>query len=111
MARSASAEFRCLFGTRAANFLFCVAGLAGLLVGTPLFAQDAPVPQDEPVKTLHVYANLIQIPTLVLDPQRRPLKNPIAANRFGASTRDRGFERRMYAKKAMIRSRFDFAGC
>ncbi len=85
MARIASAEFRCLFGTRAANFLFCVAGLAGLLVGTPLFAQDAPVPQDEPVKTLHVYANLIQIPTLVLDPQRRPLKNPIAANRFSVS--------------------------
>lgn len=85
MTRIAPAEFRCLFGTRAANFLFCVAGLAGLLVGTPLFSQDAPVPQDEPVKTLHVYANLIQIPTLVLDPQRRPLKKPIAGNRFSVS--------------------------
>jgi hypothetical protein len=35
--------------------------------------------------TLHVYANLIQIPTLVLDPQRRPLKKPIAENRFSIS--------------------------
>jgi hypothetical protein len=41
-----------------------------------------PVQQDEPIHTLHVYTNLIQIPTLVLGPNRERLKKPIAERRF-----------------------------
>jgi hypothetical protein len=36
-----------------------------------LAAQAVPVQQDEPIHTLHVYTNLIQIPTLVFGPQSR----------------------------------------
>jgi hypothetical protein len=50
-----------------------------------LAAQDVPVQQDEPIHTLHVYTNLIQIPTLVLDPKREQLKKPIAESRFSVS--------------------------
>ena len=37
--------------------------------------------QDKAITTLHAYANLVQIPVLVLSPSRQPLV-PIAANRF-----------------------------
>jgi hypothetical protein len=50
-----------------------------------LAAQDVPVQQDEQIHTLHVYTNLIQIPTLVLDPKREQLKKPIAESRFSVS--------------------------
>jgi hypothetical protein len=49
-----------------------------------LSAQDA-APQDGPIHTLHVYTNLIQIPTLVLSANRERLKKPIAENRFSVS--------------------------
>jgi hypothetical protein len=49
-----------------------------------LLAQDAPRPQDEPITTLHVYANLVQVPTLVLGPYLQQVK-PIAENRFSVS--------------------------
>jgi hypothetical protein len=48
-------------------------------------AQTPPAPQDEPIHTLHVYANLIQVPTLVLGPNRERLKTPIAENQFSVS--------------------------
>ena len=43
--------------------------------------------QNEAVTTLHAYANLVQIPVLVLSTSRQPLV-PIAANRFGISIDD-----------------------
>src|SRR6202042_1764160 len=51
--------------------------------GAVLSAQDA-APQDGPIHTLHVYANLIQIPVLVLSPYRTPIA-PIAPSRFSIS--------------------------
>ena len=65
-------------------FLIFVGCLLGLWSGA-LSAQDAPIPQDEPIHTLHVYANLIQIPTLVLGTNRERLKTPIAESRFSVS--------------------------
>jgi hypothetical protein len=50
-----------------------------------LRAQDVSTPQDEPIHTLHVYANLIQIPTLVLGPYREQIKKPIPESRFSVS--------------------------
>jgi hypothetical protein len=54
-------------------------------IGVVLRAQEVPAPKDGSVPTLHVYENLIQIPTLVLGPKRERLKTPIAANRFSVS--------------------------
>ncbi|HEX4576390.1 MAG TPA: hypothetical protein VH117_03490 [Edaphobacter sp.] len=53
--------------------------------GVGLSAQDEPKPQDEPIHTLHVYANLLQVPTLVLGRNRERLKTPIAESRFSVS--------------------------
>ena len=53
--------------------------------GAVVAAQDQPAPQNAPVHTLHVYANLIQIPTLVLGPGRERISKPIAENRFSVS--------------------------
>jgi hypothetical protein len=50
--------------------------------GAVVAAQDAPMPKDEPVHTLHVYTNLIQIPTLVLGPNRERLKTPCGEQVF-----------------------------
>ncbi len=57
--------------------LFCVGFVAGL-GGGGLAAQDEAIP------TLHVYANLIQIPVVVLSPFHMPLA-PIAPSRFSIS--------------------------
>jgi hypothetical protein len=59
----------------------CMLGVAAGLGGTLLVAQDAGT------TTLHVYANLVQIPVLVLSPGREPMA-PIAASRFGISLDD-----------------------
>jgi hypothetical protein len=69
---------------RAVRTLACAVGL-GVWSGAVLSAQTMPAPQEEPIHTLHVYANLIQIPTLVLGPNRERLKTPIAENRFSVS--------------------------
>jgi hypothetical protein len=53
-----------------------------------LAAQDVPGQQSEPIHTLHVYTNLMQIPTLVLGPNRERLEKPIAENRFSVSIDD-----------------------
>lgn len=50
-----------------------------------LRAQATSTPQDGPIHTLHVYANLIQMPTLVLGPYREQIKKPIAESRFSVS--------------------------
>jgi hypothetical protein len=53
--------------------------------GAALIAQQVPAPSEAPIHTLHVYANLIQIPTLVLDSKWRLLKAPIPESRFSIS--------------------------
>ena len=45
-------------------------------------AQNTPNPQDEPIHTLHVYTNVLQIPTLVLSPDLGPVKGRIEENKF-----------------------------
>ena len=67
-----------------ARLLLPVVCLAGVLSGTACGAQDGPA-QDEPIHTLHVYTNLMQIPTLVLAPNRERLEEPIAERRFSVS--------------------------
>ncbi len=66
------------------RFCLCVVGLAAGCGSVELVAQE-PAPTEEPIHTLHVYANLIQIPTLVLDSRWRPLKAPIPESRFSIS--------------------------
>jgi hypothetical protein len=63
--------------------LFGVGLVAGW--GRVVLAQDAGTQQDEPIHTLHVYSNLMQIPTLVLGPNRERLEKPIAESRFSVS--------------------------
>jgi hypothetical protein len=60
-----------------------------VVCGFVLQAQDAVVQPEEPVPTLHVYTNSIQIPMLVLGSNRQRLKTPIAAKKFSVSI-DRG---------------------
>jgi len=68
-----------------ARLLLSVVCLAGVLSGAACGAQDAPVAQDEPIHTLHVYTNLIQIPTLVLGPNRQKISPSIPESRFSIS--------------------------
>lgn len=70
---------------RGRTALLCLAGLATLGSGVLLFSQQETVASEEPIHTLHVYANLIQIPTLVLDSKWRRLKAPIPESRFSIS--------------------------
>jgi hypothetical protein len=70
---------------RSGIFLLCGLGLAAGWCGVMLPAQEVPVPQDEPIPTLHVYTNLMQIPTLVLGPYRERIKPQIAESKFSVS--------------------------
>jgi hypothetical protein len=56
----------------------CALGLAAG-IAVPLPAQDGKTP------TLHVYTNLVQIPTLVLQADRKPLAAPVPEERFYVS--------------------------
>jgi hypothetical protein len=47
-----------------------------------LMAQDTPSGHDEPVRTLHVYADLVQMPTLVLRQNRTRIEPRIGERRF-----------------------------
>src|SRR5260370_3627125 len=85
MTRKGYLPIRCFSIARGLRFLLCLCGLALAQSEVALAVQQEPTAREEPIPTLHVYANLIQVPTLVLDPQRRPLKKPIAANRFSVS--------------------------
>ncbi len=67
------------------RFSICALGFFAVWVGWGLRAQDVPVPKDGTVPTLHVYTNLIQIPTLVLWQTREPVKKPIDASKFSVS--------------------------
>ena len=46
------------------RFLLCLCGLALAHSEVALAVQQEPPPREEPIPTLHVYENLIQIPTL-----------------------------------------------
>ena len=65
--------------------MLCVLGLAAGWSGVSLVGQEPTAVVDGGVPTLHVYTNLIQIPTLVLGPDRERLKTPIAESRFSIS--------------------------
>jgi hypothetical protein len=84
MARVRGLGFRCWSIAPGRTILLCmVVFLAVRSEG--VLAQDSPKPKDEPVHTLHVYTNLIQIPTVVLGPSREQIKTPIAESRFSVS--------------------------
>jgi hypothetical protein len=85
MARFGGLEFRRHSIAQGTRFLLCVLGLVIGWTGAVFAAEETPIQQDEPIPTLHVYTNLIQIPTLVLGPNRERLKTPIAASRFSIS--------------------------
>jgi hypothetical protein len=60
----------------------CVLGSSVVWMGSGVAAQNQ---QNEPIHTLHVYTNLMQIPTLVLGPNREQIKPSIAESRFSVS--------------------------
>lgn len=66
---------------RTATLWVCGVALAG-------WGAAASIAQDEQVPTLHVYPNLVQVPTLVLGHDRKPIA-PLAEGRFFVSL-DRG---------------------
>ncbi len=68
-----------------AKLLLLVAGLTAALNGTALMAQAASQVMDSGVPTLHVYTNLVQVPTLVLTMNSDLIGKPIAENRFSVS--------------------------
>jgi hypothetical protein len=84
MARFGGLGFCCSVA-RGMRFLLCVLGLAVGWSGVALVAQEPTAVVDGGVPTLHVYTNLIQIPTLVLGANRERIKTPIAASRFSVS--------------------------
>ena len=55
--------------------------LAAAVVLCSMLGVGAVVAQEEKVPTLHAYANLVQVPTLVLDRDLKPIV-PIAEGRF-----------------------------
>ncbi len=71
--------------TQRIKFSICALGFFATWVGWGLRAQDVPVPKDGTVPTLHVYKNLIQMPTLVLWQTREPINKPIDADKFSIS--------------------------
>jgi len=85
MARFCRAGLRFPSMGSGAEFLSFVMGLVVLWSGVGLSAQQELPAPEEPIHTLHVYTNLIQIPTLVLGPNRERLTKPIAENRFSVS--------------------------
>jgi hypothetical protein len=88
MVRLLGLGFCCRFAVRGVGLLLCVLGPVMVGSGGVVAAQNPPVQQDGSVPTLHVYANLVQVPTLVLGPYRDRIKKPLAENRFSVSIDD-----------------------
>ena len=70
---------------RGAEFLLILAAVTAALSGTALMAQVVSPAADGGVPTLHVYTNLVQVPTLVLTMNQDLIDKPIAENRFSVS--------------------------
>src|ERR1700720_4697350 len=70
---------------RKVRVLLIVAVVIAAGSGTGLMAQAVPPAADSGVPTLHVYTNLVQVPTLVLTMTNDPIGKPIAGNRFSVS--------------------------
>jgi hypothetical protein len=68
-----------------ARFLLVVAAVTAALNWTTSMAQAVPQGVDDGVPTLHVYTNLVQVPTLVLTTTNDVTGKPIAENRFSVS--------------------------
>lgn len=54
---------------------------AAMVAGT----QETPSTPEEPIRTLHVYTNLIQVPTLVLSGNKQPMQASIGEKQFSVS--------------------------
>jgi hypothetical protein len=72
-------------GGRARFLLLGVAAMSAALSATRLLAQEVPQAADSGVPTLHVYTNLVQVPTLVLARNNDLIGKPIAESRFSVS--------------------------
>jgi hypothetical protein len=59
--------------------------MAAVWGGTALMAQEIPAAADNGVPTLHVYTNLVQVPTLVLTMNQDLIDKPIPESRFSVS--------------------------
>lgn len=70
---------------RSATLLPILVAMAIALSGTEGMAQTELKVVNGGVPTLHVYTNLVQIPTLVLAPNHVPIGKPIEASRFSVS--------------------------
>src|ERR1700722_1148384 len=73
---------------RCATESLCVVGLALCCGAGRLWAQDKQVPvntQGIPTPTLHAYQNILQVPVLVLHPNRDRIGKSIDAERFSVS--------------------------
>jgi hypothetical protein len=68
-----------------ARFLLILAAIIAALSGTALTAQVVSPAADGGVPTLHVYTNLVQVPTLVLTMNQDLIDKPIEENRFSVS--------------------------
>ena len=69
-----------------AKLLLIVAAMTAALNEAALMAQDEPrMVVDGGVPTLHVYTNLVQVPTLVLTMSQDRVGKPIAESRFSVS--------------------------
>jgi hypothetical protein len=85
MARFGGLGSRCQSKAQGMRVIVCVAGLLAVWGGRVLAAQTVQVPQGGQVPTLHVYTNLVQIPTLVLGHGLEQIEKPIAENKFSVS--------------------------
>jgi hypothetical protein len=77
--------FRCRPSARDAKSLVGLAVLVAAMSAADLMAQGDPKVVDDGVPTLHAYANLIQIPTLVLWPDQEAIRKPIDEGKFSIS--------------------------
>jgi hypothetical protein len=68
-----------------AEFLLIVAAVIAAWSETSVMAQAVPAAADGGVPTLHVYTNLVQVPTLVLSTTNEMLSKRISEDRFSVS--------------------------
>jgi hypothetical protein len=68
-----------------AKFLLIVAAMTAEAIGTALMAQAVPRAADGGIPTLHVYTNLVQVPTLVLTTANDLVGKRISEDRFSVS--------------------------